>query len=292
MVKALKRAAAFFVPHGVVMIREARRISGWRKDMQEMHSERTFRLASVKDKATGQRVPYFDYEAGISFLIERGCDPAQVREGSLSPESLGFALHYLRRVIGQEQCIGLHVGSFVGMSLAFFARAASREHPDSFVVSIDPDLPHRNIKNTQRHAIGLLNFFNLQRNVVWVTGYSLEKSISNDGIVFDEYDPEERFGAELSCEAQLSALRWLAPERFDFAVIDGNHDADYLRREIESMNVLLKPGAILVLDDVSWQWPELQSVFNALDTTCYQKIGTDGRVGVLQKTSSTVKKAL
>jgi predicted O-methyltransferase YrrM len=292
MVNALKRAAAFFVPHGIVMIRDARRISRWREDMQEMHSERSSRLASVKDKAKHQRTPYFDYEAGISFLAERGCDPAQIREGSMSAESLGFAVHYLREMIGRKQCLGLHVGSFVGMSLAFFARAASQEHTESVVVSIDPDVPHRNIENTQRHAIALLNFFNLQRNVVWLTGYSLEKSISNDGIIFDEYDPEERFGAELSCEAQLSALRLLAPEKFDFAVIDGNHDADYLRREIECMNLLLKPGAILVLDDVSWQWPELQSVFNALDTTCYQKIGTDGRVGVLQKTSSAVIKAL
>jgi len=34
---------------------------------------------------------------------------------------------------------------------------------------------------------------------------------------------------------------------FDFFLIDGNHEADYLKREIETADKLLKLGGLLIL---------------------------------------------
>jgi hypothetical protein len=65
-------------------------------------------------------------------------------------------------------------------------------------------------------------------------GYSGRKSVSNDGILFisengSEYDPLSHFSDEQSCEDTLSNLAVLYEGRFDFAVMDGNHEAEYLR---------------------------------------------------------------
>ena len=47
--------------------------------------------------------------------------------------------------------------------------------------------------------------------------------------------------------------------------------------------MLLRPGGVLVLDDVSSEWFEIERVFAELDATVFEKLGTDGRVGVLRK---------
>jgi len=42
---------------------------------------------------------------------------------------------------------------------------------------------------------------------------------------------------------------------------------------------------LLILDDISSFWNELQQAYESIDETKYQKLGTDARVGVLKKIS-------
>jgi hypothetical protein len=153
----------------------------------------------------------------------------------------------------------------------------------SLVVSVDPNTPHRGVVNPLQQVISLLNLFELQRNVLVLTGYSLEKSISNDGLTFAAYDPVREFTHEVSCEQQLTALTRLVRSPFDFCVIDGNHDPAYLSREIRCVDAILKPGGLLILDDVHWRFPEIEDTYRKWRAV-YATVGADGRVGILMKT--------
>ena len=157
----------------------------------------------------------------------------------------------------------------------------------SVVVSIDPDLTHRGIEHPQKHVIAILNHFGLQGNAMICVGYSTSKSISNDGTAFmgengSEYDPYARFESEQSCEDALSNFCALSEGKFDFAVLDGNHEGSYLQRETAVVRRLLKPNGILILDDVNEAWAEIKAEFDNLSSKGWRLVAADGRVGVLQ----------
>jgi hypothetical protein len=153
-------------------------------------------------------------------------------------------------------------------------------------MSIDPNLTHRGIANPQSHVVAILNHFGLQRNVVVSAGYSMDKSLSNDGFSFSgevgDYDPYLKFDAEEACEDTLSNLALTSPRRFDFAVIDGNHNAEYLRRETALMHDLLAPNGVLIVEDVSDAWADIKAEYAGLGSKGWKPAGADGRVGILQ----------
>jgi SAM-dependent methyltransferase len=206
-------------------------------------------------------------------------DRLQVMAGSISENSLKYSTDILEHHIKSRPANGLHVGNFVGISLCHYTNFLYQLDKRSVMVSIDPNLSHRGIKRPMEKVISCLTRFGLNGNSIVLTGYSLEKSISNDGVsITQDYDPKSEYEHELGCENQISLLARLAEGKFDFAVIDGNHEADYLSREIASIARLLKTGGILVLDDVNWD--TLGKVYALLDASLFEKIGSDGRVGL------------
>jgi predicted O-methyltransferase YrrM len=74
----------------------------------------------------------------------------------------------------------------------------------------------------------------------------------------------------------------LSPGRFDFAVMDGNHDATYLRKETEIVMSILRPGGVLILDDLDDNWAGIKAEYVALSSRGWRPIGADGRMGILQ----------
>ena len=191
------------------------------------------------------------------------------------------SLDYARTFLPADARRGLHVGNFAGVSLAYFIHALGGG--DAVVTAIDPNITHRGIANPAGKVLALLSRFGLERNCLLITGYSLERNVANDGRDYAGGFSADAFSAEPSCANTLPNLARLAPAAFDFAVMDGNHDGAYLRRELREVAALLRPGGVLVLDDVSSEWFEIERVYAELDAAVFEKLGTDGRVGVLRK---------
>jgi hypothetical protein len=181
--------------------------------------------------------------------------------------------------------VALHVGNFVGVSLAYLTAVITARKPDALVLSVDPNLCHRGIANPQSHVTALLSACGLSRNSIVLAAYSGAKSISNDGVVFESYNPEAEFQNETSCEMALANLSKICPGVVDVAMLDGNHEACYLIEELKQLRPLLKGGALLILDDVNQAWAEIQAVFEDVAALGFTAIATDGRVGIARYTS-------
>jgi predicted O-methyltransferase YrrM len=98
-----------------------------------------------------------------------------------------------------------------------------------------------------------------------------------------EYDPYSKFNDEQSCEDVLANLALLSPGRFDFAVVDGNHEGSHLRKETALLRPLLREGGVLILDDVSDAWSEIKAEYDGLQTNGWSAVGGDGRVRILRR---------
>ena len=120
----------------------------------------------------------------------------------------------------------------------------------------------------------------LQGNVIPITGFSIRKNLSNDGTVFDEYDPARYFLDETSCEHVLRNMGPFFKEAFHIACLDGNHQASYLEQEIESILPLMSKGGWMIFDDVDTSWVEIQDVFKNVARWGLDAVATDGRVGI------------
>lgn len=273
-----RRIAGLVLPHGFV---EWIRNKKARQQFAIDNARADAFKRTVSSLARPAAAPYSRSEA-ISFLSGLGCDRLQVEAGSMPESSLIYSCQQLQRHLPDRPILGLHVGNFVGVSLCHYADFARRLDDSSIVLSIDPNLPHRGIRNPQERVISCLNYFGLQGNAMLLTGFTLEKNASNDGVkITSDYDPAVEFGAELSCENQLPMLSRLMPGTFDFVVIDGNHEANYLSRETAFAYRLLKSGGIMVMDDVDWT--SLGDVYRSLDRNLYEDLGADGRVGLARK---------
>jgi hypothetical protein len=267
----IKRAIKAAIPHGIIVA------------AQRSKSRRQRHLAELDREPRRKAEPY-SYAASVDFLCRRGLPGGHVIGGSMPEESLAFCADRLAGLLPRDRPIlGLHVGNFLGVSLAYFTDLARNLHPGSVVVSIDPNLTHRGIERPQDHVIALLNNFGLQRNAMILVGYSGEKSVSNDGVQFGEYDPVSAHGKEQACERSLQNLVLLGGGRFDFAVMDGNHDAAYLRKETEIVRDLLTENGVLILDDVDENWAPIKAEYAEMGARGWRPVGADGRVGILLK---------
>jgi hypothetical protein len=225
----------------------------------------------------------YSYEAAVAHLVRRGwTSEFHIRDGSIPEPSLEYIASTLEANLPGSRSRLLHVGNFLGVSLAYLlAWARSR---DGQVLSIDPDIPHRGVQHPQRAVNDLLAHFGLTGRHLLVCGYSLEKCFSNDSVVFEGYNPAQGWSQEAAPENVLPALA-VTGMRFDGALMDGNHDPGYLRRELAVMAELLLPGGVLVLDDVNEWWEGIRTVFDevARGEWRFERVGTDGRVGVLRR---------
>lgn len=262
------------LPYGFVTYQQARRREARRNALEEV----------LRAAAPDRQAHEFDFEAAIRFLVQQGCQESQVRAGSIPAESLGLIRGVLSSGEYGSSTLGLHVGNFVGISLACLATVARFRSKESLVLAIDPDIPHRGVEFPQRVVAQLLSHFGLTRHVSILAAYSLEKSPGNDGLAYvPSYNPSESFPHEAACEnGLLNVLRLTGPESLGFVLIDGNHDDLYLRRELDVAVQLLEHGGLLILDDVSETWPGIKNCFeelgHAMDT-----VVEDGRIGILQK---------
>jgi predicted O-methyltransferase YrrM len=250
-------ALGLVVPHTAVVLVQRRRARRHRA---------TLLVRRPAPAARASRA--FDYDEAVALLVGRGIEEDVVRLGSIPRVTMAFA----GEVVGRHSRPGplrvLHVGNFLGLSLAALSDIAVRHDAQSVIVSVDPNLTHLEVEDPQAHVLALLAEFGLQRNNLVICGYSLEGSGDGD-----------------ASEHTLNSLERLG-QRFDLVLVDGNHDTAYLRRELEVIVRLLDDGALLMLDDVSHAYPEVRALFDALvddEAWPLEKLGRDERLGVLRK---------
>jgi hypothetical protein len=266
------------VPHSFVLIARALRA-------RVLSSHRLELFAASAEAPAGSGARTFDYEEAVGLLVAMGCSEEAVRSGSIQDGSLEFIRETVRRELaGDTPVQALHVGNFVGLSLTSLTSGLVERNRSSTVVSIDPNIQHVGIQNTQTYTLSLLTRFGLQHNSLLICGYSLEKVPGNDGIKSADHEPST--SSEVACENTLVSLQRL-DTRFSVVVMDGHHDASYLRRELRLVQAMLEEGGLLFLDDVSAVWKGIRELFKELgeDDSAWamEQIGYDGRVGALRK---------
>lgn len=269
----MRKAFAWLMPRGYADLRA-------RRSRERVLAVRDQRLAAGRAAAGARPAAAVSVDEAVCFLVARGLSEAEVRAGSLPQPSLDFLAGFMASELPAERpLLALHVGNFVGVSLAHLSATLAAVHPDSRVWSIDPDIPHREIEGPADHAFALLGRFDLLAHNVVLTGYTLEQNTGDDS----EEDPVQRFEAERRPEQLLPSLV-TAGLAFDLVFIDGNHDGRYLARELEQVRRLLRPGALVAIDDVDEAvWPMVVEVFEGLaGQGDYDELGRDDRIGVLR----------
>lgn len=277
MMKIIKKTIKFFIPQSLIFW-------NYKKNRKKFHEDRYKKINKAEKSVFTSSILGDDYESVIQYLIDQGIPEFHVRQGSVPSGSLDFINKNIFFNLHVKTPLKvLHVGNFVGVSLAYFAEKSLKCNQESVVFAIDPNITHREVDNPQKYVINLLIKCGLQKNVVLITSYSGKKSISNDGIVFGSYNPLDKINSEQSCEDAIHNLKKCMSDAFDVVFLDGNHQASYLVAEIQALFPLLRSKAFLILDDVDEHWDELRQVFKNIEEFGLQALYCDGRVGIAQK---------
>lgn len=286
----LKQILKALTPYGLVERRRRLLFSPSRpvsteSDRLRFHAARRAAISASRATPAADRalIDGENRDEVVAFLESRQIPLHHILEGSVPEASLAFLRQQIQNLpISDEIPIGLHIGNFVGVSLAFLTAALRRIHPEALVIAVDPNLRHRDVAEPQNHVAALLRACGLQHNVLMVAGYSGAKSISNDGVTFGDYDPAQSFQNEAACEASIANLRKLFSRRCLIALIDGNHEANYLEREITEIMPLMRSGGLLVFDDVDEHWAEIRELFARVRDFGLEPLAANGRLGIAQ----------
>jgi hypothetical protein len=299
MKNQIKKLLINILPYGLINWRFNRIVSKQQKQYQDQlksehekskinyHIKRYEKIESIKNLSkinsneAKSTLKGDNYQAVIDYLVNKGVSLHHVSEGSVPEKSLSFITSIIFNNF-KGKFNFLHIGNFVGVSLVYLAEKAKSHNPDSLVIGIDPNIPHREVVNPQHLVLKLINECKLTHNVMIVTSYSRLKSVSNDGVVYGKYDPADSHDEEISCENAISNLTKIADNSFHAAFLDGNHEADYLEKEIIGILPLIAPNGYIILDDVDNNWSEIKAVFEKLPSFGLKSLQCDGRVGIAQ----------
>jgi hypothetical protein len=229
------------------------------------------------------------YNNSISYLLKKGINPSDLFGGSMPLESIKEIDIFLKNNIvsksSNEPLIALHIGNFVGVSLNCFTFTICNQNKNnSRVISIDPNINHRGIENPAKFVSELLSLNNLEDSSVMITGYSHEKSLSNDGNIFhDAYDPLLNLNNEYAPTNVINSISLFLKKKISVVLIDGNHDVSYVIKELNFIKKLLAEDAIIILDDIDEKnWKELFDLYNNLSNDEFEKQFSNGRIGILK----------
>jgi len=244
------------------------------------------RLATGRAALASRAGATFSVEESVRFLSARGLDAGQVRDGSVPQASLDYAGSFVTSELPRDQpLLALHIGNFVGVSLAYLSALLNDLHPESRVASIDPNVVHRGVADPAGHVFALLDHLGLLASNLVITGYTLEQNVNEEY----EPDPVASYQAERRPEHVLRTLAAWTDERFDLVFIDGNHDGRYLAREIAQLRQLLRPSGLLIVDDVDEAaWRMVAEIFDRLTADeAFEELGRDGRLGILRMSQAS-----
>lgn len=211
----------------------------------------------------------FCYEDAVQSLIREGFDETAIRHGSIPEKSLTCVGGYLFQQFNdsKREVLGLHIGNFVGISLSYFAALVKQLTNNARIVAIDPNISHRGIHHPHERVIELLKRYDLLDLCLFISGYSMAPP----------ENPQNGYNA-------LANLTMFTKESFDFVVIDGNHDIEYLKTEVTAIRKLLKPGGSIIFDDVNIAYVEIWSYIQQLkEDRTLEFMFEDGRIACFKK---------
>jgi len=284
----------YFLPYGLVALRrryinKSNRTGGYDEQLRRRNYREEIKCNEQKLEKLGrfENKSLEDvYNNSVKHLISRGLEVKHVIEGSVPLSSLIEIDRLLAEFTGREFGLGLHIGNFLGLSLNCITYSMRESFNGNYLMlSIDPDIIHRNIKNPSKYCNELLYLNSLESSSVVINGYSGEKNISNDGVEFDSNNnPFLSFNEEFASTEVVKNLCKILGAKVNLVFIDGHHDANYVRKELVSIEPLLENGSLLIMDDVdSIAWEELNNLFIEISKSIkYEKVIHNDRIGVLK----------
>jgi len=144
---------------------------------------------------------------------------------------------------------GLQIGSFVGISHCHLAANKNVK----LLCTVDINTKHAGVVKPLDYCRSLAKYFKLS-----------EKSLFIEG----------------SSETVMRGLISIK-SKFDFILLDGNHEESQVQLEISLADSLLKSGGYLILDDIDF-WVGPRNMYNK-GIVGYNKVALDSRAGLFQK---------
>ena len=257
-------------------------------DYRLLSQDKAEKEAIEVEKQTDSTKPTpLEYNEIVSFFIKSyGIDKSHILGGSIEEKHCHRIVYAIQKQFNNKRIIGLNVGNFLGVAFSFILSRIVQNNDETTMVSVDPNIPHRGIVDLEDKFVACLDAFNLHRNSMVINGYSLNKNVSNDGVTFDNYNPNTSFDNEKGCTGVLQKLSKIGHKNFHFILLDGNHHSDYLTQEMELCSQLLDTGGLLFLDDINENWKLLrQSAFAFIekDSSEFEELYYDGRILALKK---------
>ena len=229
----------------------------------------------------------YSYLKSVQYLVSLGVQSHEVFSGSIPEDSLKIIKDVIESDNKERSHVVysvLHVGNFVGVSLAYIMDSLQKIGLNHHVVAIDPNISHRGVENPQNLVCRLVSHFGLAENLLLCCGYSVQKSFGDDGLdLTNQNNPLDRLHHEAAPTNVLKTLGQNYEDKFHIAIIDGNHDGTYLERELETIQRLLVKDGTLILDDVSSDWPEVSDVAAGLEKNGWKNIIADGRIAIFRR---------
>lgn len=272
----LKKIIKYILPFGISSI--------WsdikNKELQNNRAARLEEYSRLYAKELNKHKLY-NYEESIRILVSKDLNENEIRSGSIPEKDLIFLTSGLIKYFNDHEKLSLlHIGNFVGVSLCYMTNFVRHVHEESLVVAIDPNMEHRGIINPEVYVKTLISNFQLDKNILLVDAFSLEKNLKNDGGVL--YISDTGIQIENGCSHALNNFAKIATNKFDICMIDGNHESGYLFNEINSALPLMKLGGFIVLDDILY-WEDVKIVFNKLQTEKnFRLITSNERIGIIR----------
>lgn len=185
-------------------------------------------------------------DAFILLVSQFRLDSEQVRCGSIPEPTLQKLCNYF---VGN----GLQIGGFVGLTHAYIANHLKNNN-QGFICTIDCNVTHRDIKDPIKKLNFLVRHYGFDENSMIILDYA-ERTMKN--------------------YIKLGS-------KFDFVLLDGNHNYHNVLREIKLANNLLKKNGSIILDDID-HWTGPKKLFENFPLQNYKKIEIDSRAGLFKK---------
>jgi predicted O-methyltransferase YrrM len=224
----------------------------------------------------------YSYDSSVDYILKNfEISEFDIRDGSIPENSMEFACEAIKSVFKNDSIAAIHIGNFIGVSLAYLTNYLKNLNNNSFVISIDPNIPHRKVINPQYVVNSVLSNFDLEKNTLLINSYSGDfndyiESRTNSNITYcyeNGYAPLDALGKLLKLNNNFIHV----------AFVDGNHEKSSLIYEVETIHKLLTKGGLLVLDDVTDYWYEVKEVYESIEKVGFQKWLYDERVAILVK---------